>query len=561
MNPTVTKIVKPILPKREDDMPQLRRVAVYARVSTDHEEQQTSLQAQKMYLSQMVEMKGGWELVGVYADDGITGTSWKKRASFQQMMKDCEAGKIDLIITKSVSRFARNTVDSIQAVRKLQSWGVVVYFEKENIWTNDSKGEFVLTLMSSLAQEESRSISENTRWGKQKRFADGFYSVPYRRFLGYDRAGRCSMVVNPKEAVTVRWIYKWFLQGLTAHAIASKLTKQGVKTPGGCDVWFASTILSILRNEKYKGDALLQKRFFLDFLSKKSCKNEGQLPRYYVTEGHEAIIAPDVFDYVQSRIEERKKLSSRYSGVSIFSSKFVCSHCGAPYYPKPEHSTDKYRKTIWMCSHRFRKTKSSTVCGIRNTRIPATALRQVFRLIAQAALKTHPTAMKMCRQVLGQLRMEGIAEYLGTEFSSEDCEDLAIIIHRIVVFPDGHVEATLISGETVSVDLVASGVPVTTGDKLMKPKKKRIKKGCCPQCGKRLQQVVGRKKKKFCSDACRNKWWNSHLDQVNRKAWREVTCQHCGKTFLVYGKQERKYCGTDCYRAARKREKQRIKKH
>lgn len=555
MEPTITKIVKPILPKREDSMPCLRRVAVYARVSTDHEEQKTSLEAQKMYLSRMVELKGGWELAGVYADDGITGTSWKKRASFQRMMKDCEAGKIDLVITKSVSRFARNTVDSIKAVRKLQSLGVVVYFEKENIWTNDSKGEFVLTLMSSLAQEESRSISENTKWGMRKRFADGFYSVPYRRFLGYDQAGRCSMVVNRKEAVTVRWIYKWFLQGLTAHSIAGKLTKQAVKTPGGCDVWSASSVRSILTNEKYKGDALLQKRFFLDFLSKKPCKNEGQLPRYYVTDGHEAIIAPEVFDYVQVQMEERKKRSSRYSGGSIFASKFVCSHCGAPYFPKPEHSTDKYHKTTWMCSRRFRKKTSSAICGIRNTRIPATAVRQVFAAIAQAALTTHPAAMKVCRQILEELDLDDVAESLGADSSNEDCEDLALIIHRIVVFPDGHVEAELISGETVSVDLVASGLPVTTGDKLMKPKKKRIKKGRCLQCGKRLQQAEGRKKKKFCSDACRNKWWNSHLDRVNRKAWHEVTCQHCGKTFKAYGNQERKYCGVECYRAARKRGK------
>lgn len=165
-------------------------------MSTTLEEQQTSLIGQKDYYTQLINSRIDYTLAGIYADDGISGTSWKHRGGFKKMMEDARNGRIDIILTKSISRFARNTVDSVVAIRKLQAWGVAVYFEKENIWTNDSKGEFLLTLMSSLAQEESRSISENTKWGKRKRFAMGFYSSPYSHFLGYNQAGHCQMVVN-----------------------------------------------------------------------------------------------------------------------------------------------------------------------------------------------------------------------------------------------------------------------------------------------------------------------------------------------------------------------------
>ena len=202
----------------------------------------------------------------MYTDEGISGCSTKRREGFQRMISDAMAGKIDLIITKSVSRFARNTVDSLTTIRLLKENNVECYFEKENIWTFDGKGELLLTIMSSISQEEARSISENVTWGHRKRFADGKVSVAYSRFLGYDKGSDGKMVVNPEQAEIVKLIYRLFLEGMTPHTIAIHLTEKGIKTPGGKDKWNATTIRRILTNEKYKGDALLQKEFTVDFL-------------------------------------------------------------------------------------------------------------------------------------------------------------------------------------------------------------------------------------------------------------------------------------------------------
>ena len=278
-----------------------RKVAAYARVSTDHEEQQSSYEAQVDYYTAYIKGRDDWEFVAVYADEGITGCNTKKRDGFNSMVADALAGKIDLIITKSVSRFARNTVDSLTTIRKLKENGTECYFEKENIWTFDGKGELLLTIMSSLAQEESRSISENCTWGQRKRFQDGKVTVPFGRFLGYDRGEDGNLVLNEKEAKIIRRIYGLFLQGRSPYAIAKVLTSESIPTPGGKKTWSASTVKSILTNEKYKGDALLQKVYTEDFLTKKKIKNDGQVPQYYVENNHPAIIEPAVFDRVQSR--------------------------------------------------------------------------------------------------------------------------------------------------------------------------------------------------------------------------------------------------------------------
>ncbi len=276
-----------------------RRVAGYARVSTDHEDQTTSYEAQVDYYTNYIKSRDDWEFVAIYTDEGISATNTKKREGFKTMIADALAGKIDLIVTKSVSRFARNTVDSLTTVRKLKDEGIEIYFEKENIWTLDSKGELLITIMSSLAQEESRSISENVTWGQRKRMADGKVSFAYSRFLGLDKDKETGkIVVNPEQAETVRLIFHLFLEGMTPHSIATELTSRGIKTPAGKDVWNQQTVRRMLSNEKYKGDALLQKEFTVDFLQKKMKKNEGEVPQYYVEGNHEAIISPAVFDMV-----------------------------------------------------------------------------------------------------------------------------------------------------------------------------------------------------------------------------------------------------------------------
>ena len=246
-----------------------RKVAAYARVSTDSEEQQTSYEAQVDYYQTLIQNREDWDFVSVYTDAGISGTSIKHRGGFNSMIQDALAGNIDLIVTKSVSRFARNTVDSLTTIRQLKAKGIECYFEKENIWTFDGKGELLITIMSSLAQEESRSISENVKWGHRKRFADGKVTVPFKRFLGYDKGENGNLVINEKEAVIIRMIYRNFLEGLTPHKIASLLTARGILSPGGKSKWNPNAVRSILSNEKYKGDALLQKSYTVDFLTKK----------------------------------------------------------------------------------------------------------------------------------------------------------------------------------------------------------------------------------------------------------------------------------------------------
>lgn len=330
-----------------------RKVAAYARVSTDFEEQQTSFDAQVDYYTNYIKDHDGWEFVGVYTDDGISATSTKHREGFNRMISDALAGKIDLIITKSVSRFARNTVDSLQNIRNLKKHGVECYFEKENIRTFDDKGELLITIMSSLAQEESRSISQNCTWGQRKRFADGKVSVAYSRFLGYDKGEDGEWVINEEQAKVVRKIYRLFLEGLSYNAIAKRLTEQGIETPGHKKNWAPLTVKGILTNEKYKGDAMLQKNYTVDFLTKKMKKNEGELKRYYLTDHHPAIITKETFDLVQAEIERRSG-KGRYSGVSIFSSKIRCADCGEYFVPRVWHSNDPYRKVIWQCGYKYK---------------------------------------------------------------------------------------------------------------------------------------------------------------------------------------------------------------
>ena len=363
------------------DAPVKRKVAAYARVSTDSEEQLTSYAAQISYYTEYIKGREDWEFVGVYTDEGISGCSTKRREGFQRMISDAMAGKTDLIITKSVSRFARNTVDSLTTIRLLKENNVECYFEKENIWTFDGKGELLLTIMSSISQEEARSISENVTWGHRKRFADGKVSVAYSRFLGYDKGSDGKMVVNPEQAEIVKLIYRLFLKGMTPHTIAIHLTEKGIKTPGGKDKWNATTIRRILTNEKYKGDALLQKEFTVDFLTKKTKKNCGEIPMYYIEDDHEAIIDPAVFDMVQQEMERRKTGTSRYSGVSIFSSKIKCGECGGWYGAKVWHSTDQYRKVIYRCNNKYNDERCTTP-HIMEEEVKAVFLKSLNKLLA-----------------------------------------------------------------------------------------------------------------------------------------------------------------------------------
>ena len=427
------------------------RVAAYARVSTDHEDQQSSLVAQTEYYKKLISERPGWQFVQIYVDDGISGLRTERREGFNHMIEDCLAGAIDLVLTKSISRFARNTVDSVSTIRKLKEKGIAVYFEKENIYTMDSKGEFLLTIMSSLAQEESRSISENVTWGQRKRLADGKTSLAYSRFLGYDKGKeKYEMVVNEEQAVTVRRIFFMFLQGYTAHSISKILTDEGITTPGGCDVWYARTIQSILQNEKYKGDALLQKEFTVDFLTRKLKKNEGELPQYYVKEDHEPIISPWLFDYVQKRLKERGDVPGRYSGVTVLSSKLKCGVCGSMYTPRPWHSTS-YNNLVWQCRNR---TKKGPKCRTHN--IYDKLLHYAIHDFARTAAYKRgipQTVMSIVQSIVDADKADAVHRWIS-HFEKKDVremlsdeDDLAIVIRSITVIPDRTLKILWLDGK------------------------------------------------------------------------------------------------------------------
>lgn len=358
-----------------------RRAAGYARVSTDKDEQYSSYDAQIDYYTNYIKGHEGWEFVEVYTDEGISGTSTAHRKGFKKMIQDALAGHIDLIVTKSVSRFARNTVDSLVTIRKLKEAGVEVYFEKESIYTFDSKGELLLTIMSSLAQEESRSISENVTWGIRKRFSDGKITVPYKTFLGYDKGDDGNLAINHEEAKIVRYIFGLSLLGKSSFSIAKELTNKGIPTPAGKSTWRQTTIISILTNEKYAGNAILQKTYSPDFLSKKRKVNHGEVPKYYVENSHEGIITDEQFEMVQQRL---KLLSgkSRHQSTGLFSGKVKCGDCGSFYGAKVWHSNDKYRCTVWQCNHKFSGELKCTTPHLKEDELKAVYLRAVNKLFS-----------------------------------------------------------------------------------------------------------------------------------------------------------------------------------
>ena len=331
----------------------LLRVAAYARVSTNSDEQLNSYEAQLDYYTKLILENPEWQFVEVYTDPGLSGTQLKNRKNFNRMIDDALAGKIDRIIIKSISRFARNTVDSIATVRKLKARGVDVFFETENIHTMDCNSEFIVSIMSSVAQKESEDISQNVTWGHRKRFADGKLLMPYKSFLGYEKGPDGLPQIAEEEAVIIRWIYSLFLEGKTYRQITRLLMDQGVLTPRGNTKWAVTTVQSILQNEKYAGNALLQKKFTTDFLTKTTKVNEGEVPQYFVENSHPAIIPQETFDLTQSEIARRAKLGKQLtSSDSPFTGKILCGDCGAFYGTRVWRDHKGGEKVVWQCKNR-----------------------------------------------------------------------------------------------------------------------------------------------------------------------------------------------------------------
>ena len=348
-----------------------QRMAAYCRVSTDHEDQTHSFEAQVDYYTKYIEEHEQYELADIYADEGISGTSTKRREDFKRLIRDCRAGKVDIVITKSISRFARNTLDCLQYIRQLKDKNIPVYFEKESINTLDAKGEVLLTIMASLAQQESQSMSENIKLGLQYRYQQGKVQINHNRFLGYTKDENGNLVIDPEQAEIVKRIYREYLEGSSMDKIAAGLMADGILTGAGKEKWHTSTINKILRNEKYMGDALLQKTYTTDFLTKKRIKNNGTVPQYYVEGDHEAIIPKDLFMQVQAELVRRRVVHVSPTGKKR---SFSCNHCFAQMvfcgdcgelYRRVHWNNHGCKSIVWRCISRLEPGSADTNCTNR----------------------------------------------------------------------------------------------------------------------------------------------------------------------------------------------------
>ncbi|MHB1453909.1 MAG: recombinase family protein [Saccharofermentanales bacterium] len=345
--------VAPVLTK----LPAKKRVAAYARVSNKKDAMLCSLSAQVSYFSAYIQRNKDWQYVGAYVDEALTGTK-DSRTEFQRLLSDCRAGRIDLVITKSISRFARNTVTMLEVVRELKALGVDVYFEKENIHSISGDGELMLTILSSYAQEESRSVSENCKWRIRKKFSEGIPNT--FKIYGYDMI-KNKLYINQKEAAVIKMIFDDYLSGLGRLFISNKLNSLGIKTKKGRG-WDSTKIRDILKNEKYTGDLLLQKTFKSDHLGKKNRKNDGILPQVLVSRNHQAIIDRETFDRAQSESKNRKerfKAGTATTQQYAFTGLITCGICGKHFQRKLNNAGTKYAKAVWICSKYNRLGKAS----------------------------------------------------------------------------------------------------------------------------------------------------------------------------------------------------------
>ncbi|WP_302211506.1 recombinase family protein [uncultured Ruminococcus sp.] len=364
--PNVTVIPAKVQTAESRDKYHQLRVAAYCRVSTELEEQQNSYQVQIAYYTDLINKKKEWTLAGIFADEGISGTQTKKRTEFNRMIRMCRNKKIDLVITKSISRFARNTVDCLEYVRQLKDLGIGVIFEKENINTLTMTSEFMIALYGSFAQAESESISKNVSWGKEKAYREGKVQFQYKHLLGYKKGADGKPEIIPEEAETVKLIYTMFLDGHSMKNIALILHVKGKHTKTGSTEWRTNTITRILQNEKYVGDALLQKTFTSDCITHKVVKNHGERPMYLVTNHHDPIIDRDTYNRVQQELARRnskRKISDKtvteqgkYSSKYALSELLICGHCGTPYRRTTWAARGK-KQIVWRCLSRLEHGK------------------------------------------------------------------------------------------------------------------------------------------------------------------------------------------------------------
>ncbi|CUN46122.1 Transposon Tn1000 resolvase [Allocoprococcus comes] len=367
------------------------RVAAYCRVSTDGDEQLGSFESQKAYYEQKIKQNKEWVSAGIFADEAITGTKVDKREGFQEMIRKCQNGEIDMILTKSISRFSRNTQDIIKYVRMLRDRNIAIVFEKENINTLDMNGEMLLTILSSLSQGEVESLSENVKMGLKMKMKRGEL-VGFNGCLGYDyHPDTKSITVNEQEAETVRFIYDMYLQGYGSSTIAKRLTEMGVKNKRGTVEWHDHGVMGIIKNEKYKGDILLGKTFTVDPISKRRLANMGEEDRYYIRDHHEPIVSREVWDKadeirlkrVKPRLMENTGNRERYTRQFTFSSMLECGYCDHKLSRRTRHQTTTTKKPVWQCMNAIKNGISSCPnCKAIDEVIVENAFVDAFQLLA-----------------------------------------------------------------------------------------------------------------------------------------------------------------------------------
>ena len=442
----ITRVEFPVKPSSSEQPPPTKRVAAYARVSTMKDAQENSLQSQQEYFTECIQRHPDWVFAGMYTDDGISGLSIRNRDGFNRMVADALDGKIDLILTKSLSRFARNTVDALTTIRSLKAAGVAVYFQKENINTMDSAGEFLITLMSSFAEEESRSISENVTWAVRHRYAQGLYHLS-GLLLGYQRSPVGEIQVDEAGAKVVRFIYLLALAGKSSTDICRILMDYGIPSPGQGHRWEPHTIRSILKNEKYMGDAILQKEITVDFLTKTRKPNEGEAPQYYVENGHLGIVSKSVWQEVQAIWTDANRRNCTFSPIA---NKIICGDCGGRYGRKTWHSTT-YRDAVWECNG---KKAGRTKCKCRH--IYTEELDTSIRRSMHHLLKTHqniiPDCADMLSQALGEISSDARSVLNDIAHGKLDIQIdglmIGILIRKMVVTPNQTLVIHFLDGTT-----------------------------------------------------------------------------------------------------------------
>lgn len=412
---------------------QKRRIGVYVRVSTEMESQLSSYEIQVSYFKEYVEKNPQWELIEIFADEGITGTSTKNRDGFNRMIERCKNKEIDYIITKSISRFARNTLDCLYYIRLLKELGIGIFFQKENLDTLDSKSELFLTILSSMAQEESRSISENTKWGVQKRFQQGIVHMPTTYFLGYDTDKDGNIIIDEEQAKVVRRIFEEFLNGKGTPSIAKGLTEDEELTARGNVTWTCDAVYKILTNEKYMGDCLAQKTVTLDFLTHKRVRNRDHQPKFLVKNNHPAIISEEDWNAVQQELKRRSKMlrdpdgkySMRYSGIATFSNMLFCGECQRPVTRRRLTTHTKNREkvlfTAWQCRSAARLDKEYKGCSSKY--IWEEDLEKEFMKLL--------IGLKHKKDIIVQEAQNVIDEYSLSEAEEARLEELTLQIEKI----------------------------------------------------------------------------------------------------------------------------------